>query len=92
MIDRSVIGDSAIGRRFATGHLVAVTLLLLTVAAPIGDMKAWANGEPREALRNMTFPSEWTRSGQAPLVGGVYEEPAAQDSASPARVSAQAHP
>ena len=43
---------------------------------------AWANGELREALRNMTFPSEWTRSGQAPLVGGVYEEPAAQDSAS----------
>ena len=35
------------------------------------------HGELREALGNMTYPSEWTRSGQAPLVGGVYEEPAA---------------
>lgn len=29
----------------------------------------------------MTYPSEWTSSGQAPLVGGVYKEPAAPDSA-----------
>ena len=43
---------------------------------------AWADDEFREALRNMTYPSEWTRSGQAPLVGGVYEEPVAPDSAS----------
>ncbi len=43
---------------------------------------AWAEGELREALRNMTYPSEWTRSGRAPLVGGVYEEPAAPGSAS----------
>ena len=57
-------------------------LVLLTSTAPIVDTVAWANGELREALGNMTFPSEWTRSGQAPLVGGVYEEPAAQDSAS----------
>jgi heat shock protein HslJ len=61
---------------------VTTTLGLLISTAPIIDTGAWANGEPREALRNMTYPSEWTRSGQAPLVGGVYEEPAAQDSAS----------
>jgi hypothetical protein len=30
----------------------------------------------------MTYPSEWTRAGQAPLVGGVYKEPAASGSAS----------
>ena len=42
-------------------------------------MSKW---ELREALRNMAFPSEWTPSGQAPLAGGVYEEPPAQDLAS----------
>ena len=82
MTDGYVIGGSASRRRFATGLFVAITLVLLTSTAPIVNTVAWANGELREALRNMTFPSEWTRSGQAPLVGGVYEEPAAQDSAS----------
>lgn len=43
---------------------------------------AWAGGELREALGNMTYPSEWARSGQALLVGGVYKEPAAPESAS----------
>jgi heat shock protein HslJ len=43
---------------------------------------AWADGELREALGNITYPSEWTRSGQAPLVGGLYKEPAAPGSAS----------
>ena len=43
---------------------------------------AWTDGELREALGNMTYHSEWTRSGQAPLVGGLYEEPAAPGSAS----------
>ena len=43
---------------------------------------AWTDGELREALGNMTYRSEWTRSGQAPLVGGLYEEPAAPGSAS----------
>ena len=43
---------------------------------------AWADGEFRETLGNMTYPSTWTRSGQAPLVGGVYKEPAAPGSAS----------
>jgi heat shock protein HslJ len=43
---------------------------------------AWADGELREILGNITYPSEWTRSGQAPLVGGVYKEPAAPGSAS----------
>jgi hypothetical protein len=76
------ISASPTGRRFATGCLAAVTLVLLTITDPFGDMTAWADGALREALSNMTFPSEWTRSGQAPLVGGVYEEPAAQDSAS----------
>ena len=77
-----MIGDSASRRRFATGLFVATMLVLLTSMVPIIDTVAWANGELREALGNMTFPSEWTRSGQAPLVGGVYEEPTAQDSAS----------
>jgi heat shock protein HslJ len=76
VIDRSVIGDKAAGR------LVAITFLLLTIAAPLGERMAWAGGELREALSNMTYPSEWTRSGLAPLVGGVYEEPAAPGSAS----------
>ena len=76
MIDRSVIGDSA------TGRLVAITFLLLTIAAPFGERMAWADGELREALGNMAYPSDWTSSGQAPLVGGVYEEPAAPGSAS----------
>lgn len=81
-MDRNATGDSAGSRRFATGLFVATTLVLLAGTAPIVDAVAWANGELREVLRNMTFPSEWTPSCQAPLVGGVYEEPAAQDSAS----------
>jgi len=81
-MDRSVTGDSAVVRRIATGCLTAVAHILLTIAAPCESMRAWAEGEPREALNNMTYPSEWTRSGQAPLVGGVYEEPAAPGSAS----------
>jgi len=80
--DQSAISDSATRRHSATGCLVAATLLLLAIAAPIGGMMAWADGELREALSNMTYPSEWTRSGQASLVGGVYEEPAAPGSAS----------
>ena len=75
-------GGSPTGRRFARGCLAAGTLVLLTIADPFGDMTAWADGECLTALRNMTYPSEWTRSGQAPLVNGVYEEPAAPDSAS----------
>ena len=81
-MDGYVIGDSAGRRRFARVLFVATTLVLLAGMAPIIDTVAWANGELRETLRNMTFSSEWTRSGQAPLVGGVYEEPAVQDSAS----------
>jgi heat shock protein HslJ len=61
--------------------LVALTLLLLSVVAPFGNTMAGAEGELRESLRNMTYPSEWTRSGQAPLVRGIYKEPAAPDSA-----------
>ena len=76
MIDRSVSGDKA------TGRLVAITFLLLTIAAPFGERMAWAEGELREALSNMTYPSEWTRSGRAPLVRGVYEEPSVPGSAS----------
>lgn len=66
-----------------TGYLVAaVTLFLLVMACPIVDTAAQAGSELGEAVRNMAYPSEWTRSGKAPLVGGVYEEPAAQGSAS----------
>ena len=43
---------------------------------------ARTDGEVREALSNLTYPSQWTGSGQAPLVGGVYKEPAAPGSAS----------
>jgi len=81
-MDGYVIGDSAGRLRFATGLFVATTLVMLISTAPIIDTVAWANGELSEALRNMTFPSKWTNSGQAPLVEGVYEEPAAQDSVS----------
>jgi hypothetical protein len=76
------IGDSAGRWRSATELFVATTLVLFISTAPIIDTVAWANDELSEALRNMTFPSEWTRSGQAPLVEVVYEEPTAQDSAS----------
>jgi len=61
---------------------VAITFLLLTIAAPFGDTAAWTEGELRETLSNMTYPSEWTRSGQAPLVGGLYKEQAAPGSTS----------
>jgi heat shock protein HslJ len=60
----------------------AITFLLLAIAALFGDTTSWADAELREALGNITYPSEWTRSGQAPLVGGVYKEPAAPGSAS----------
>ncbi|HWI70006.1 MAG TPA: META domain-containing protein [Nitrospiraceae bacterium] len=60
----------------------AITLLLLTLAALCENTTAWADSELRETLGNMIYPSEWTRSGQAPLVGGVYKEPAASGSAS----------
>jgi len=61
---------------------MAVMFALLTLATQPGHSTAWANSEPREAFRNMSYPSEWTRSRQAPLAGGVYEEPAAPGSAS----------
>lgn len=81
-MDRKAIGDSRARLCWAMGGLVSITLLLLPVPAPFGATTAWAEGEPREALGNMTYPSEWTRSGQAPLVGGIYQEPATQGSAS----------
>ena len=80
-MDQKTIGDSRTRRCCATRGLVAITLFLLPVVAPFGNTMAWAEGELRESLRNMTYPSEWTRSGQAPLVGGIYKEPAATDSA-----------
>lgn len=55
MIDGYVIGDSAGRWRSATGLFVATTLVLLISTAPIIDTVAWANGELREALRNMTY-------------------------------------
>lgn len=81
-MDRSATGDSTAGRRFGMGCLIAVTHGLLTIAAPCENVMASMDSETREVLRNMTYPSEWTRSGQAPLAGGVYEEPAAPGSAS----------
>lgn len=80
-MDRETIRDSRTRRCCATRGLVALTLLLLLFAAPFGNTMARAEGELRESLRNMTYPSEWTRSGQAPLVGGVYKESATPDSA-----------
>jgi heat shock protein HslJ len=59
----------------------ATVLILLTCTPPIIDKVAWADGELREVLGNMTYPSGWTRSGHAPLVGGVYKERAAPGSA-----------
>jgi heat shock protein HslJ len=80
-MDQKTVGDSRGRRCCATRGLVALILLVLPITAPLGNTMAWAAGELRESLRNMTYPSEWTRSGQAPLVGGVYKEPAAPDSA-----------
>lgn len=80
-MDQKTVGDSRTRRCCATRGLVALMLLVLPIAAPFGNTTARAEGELRESLRNMTYPSEWTRSGQAPLVGGVYKEPAAPDSA-----------
>ena len=73
---------SAICSRSRAQRSVAITFLLVTLAALCGNTTAWADSELRETLGNMIYPSEWTRSGQAPLVGGVYEEPAAPGSAS----------
>jgi heat shock protein HslJ len=81
-MDGYVTGNSVSRRRFATGFFLAILLILLASTTSIIDTVAWANGELRETLRNMTFPSEWTRSGQAPLVGGVYEELTTKDSTS----------
>ena len=61
---------------------VATTFLLLTIAAPFGEAAARTDGELREALSNIPYPSQWTDSGQAPLIGGVYKEPAAPGSTS----------
>ena len=69
---QKTIDDSRSRRCCVIEGLVALTLLLFPIAAPLGNATAWAEGELRESLRNMTYPSEWTRSGQAPLVGGVY--------------------
>jgi len=80
-MDQKAIGDSRARRCWATRSLIALMLLVLPITAPLGNTTAWAEGELRENLRNMTYPSEWTRSGQAPLVGGLYKEPAAPDSA-----------
>jgi heat shock protein HslJ len=80
-MDQKAIGDSRTRRCGATRGLVALILFVLPITAPLGNTTAWAEGELRESLRNMTYPSEWTRSGQAPLVGGIYTEPAAPDSA-----------
>lgn len=77
---QKTIGDSRTRRCYATRGLVALTLFVLPISTPLGNTTAWAESELRKSLRNMTYPSEWTRSGQAPLVGGVYKEPAAPDS------------
>ena len=53
-MDGYAIGDSAGRRRSATGLFVTTTLGLLISTAPIIDTVAWADGELREALRNMT--------------------------------------
>jgi heat shock protein HslJ len=80
-MEQRTIRDSRTRRCCATRGLVALTLLLFSFAAPFGNTMARAEGELRESLSNMTYPSEWARSGQAPLVGGIYKEPAAADSA-----------
>ncbi len=76
MIDRHAV------RHSAARPLAAAVLALLTIVVPFGIAITWANGELREALRNMTYPSDWTRGGRASLVDGIYEEPAAPGSAS----------
>jgi hypothetical protein len=64
-MDQSVPGDSAAGWRFGMGCVAAITLVLATITDPFGDMTAWADGALSEALPNMTYPSEWTRSSHA---------------------------
>lgn len=73
---------SAISSRSPARRSAAIAFLLLSIPALCGNTTAWADGELRETLGNMTYPSTWTRGGQAPLVGGVYKEPAAPGSTS----------
>jgi hypothetical protein len=76
------MGTSASRRRFVTRLFLTILLVLLASTTSIIATVAWADSELLDALRNMTYPSEWTRSGQAPLKGGVYEELTAPGSAS----------
>jgi hypothetical protein len=82
MIDRHAAIDSLFKRRSTTGYLLAGTLALLTLTNQPDHSTVWAISERSEVFRNMTYPSEWTRGGRAPLAGGVYEEPVALGSAS----------
>ncbi|MGE3151647.1 MAG: hypothetical protein AB7G48_10475 [Nitrospiraceae bacterium] len=59
-----------------------LAVFLLPALTPIENTMAEAEREVREILRNMTYPSEWTKNGQASLAEGLYEEPAAPGSAS----------
>jgi heat shock protein HslJ len=45
----------------------------------------------RETLANLTYRSEWTASGEAPLVDGLYSEPAAPGSAIELSISLGEH-
>ena len=50
-----------------------------------------AGGLTPDTLANMTYQSEWTQSGTAPLENGQYSEPAAPGSATLTKVSLTEH-
>jgi|GEM_PF-2442175 len=55
---------------------LAAGVLLSGCATTRQEKKLW------EAFANLSFPSEWTASGDAPLKNGTYREPAAPEAAS----------
>lgn len=61
---------------------MAAALALFMVNASFGCSLAAADKELGTVLRNLSYPSDYTHSGRAPLVDGRYEEPAAPGSAS----------
>ena len=57
---------------------LAVTALFIATKARTGESSA---GLSLKTLKNMAYKSEWTRSGKAKLVDGIYSEQAAPGSA-----------
>jgi hypothetical protein len=68
--------------RSVSWAVTVVTPALLAVAAAFAGSPPAMPEELLDALRNTTYPSQWTRSGRVPLADGRYEEPVVPESAS----------